>query len=98
MIAPHGGKLVHRTVDSPESERELRQEAKELRRFTLTGRELNDLALIAIGACSPLAGFMTSEDYRAVVPTMRLANGLPWSIPVVLAVDREEAPIAGSRS
>ncbi|MGA8100062.1 MAG: sulfate adenylyltransferase, partial [Candidatus Cybelea sp.] len=33
-----------------------------------------------------------------VVPTMRLANGLPWSIPVVLAVDRDEAPTPGTRA
>jgi sulfate adenylyltransferase len=98
MIAPHGGKLVHRAVDSPQADRELREEAKSLRSLPLTGRELNDLALIAIGACSPLAGFMTREDYENVVPTMRLANGLPWSIPVVLGVDREEAPTVGSRA
>jgi len=98
MIAPHGGKLIHRTVDSPEAQNALREEAKDLRSLTLTGRELNDLALIAIGACSPLAGFMTRTDYESVVPTMRLANGLPWSIPVVLAVDREEAPTVGSRA
>jgi sulfate adenylyltransferase len=33
-----------------------------------------------------------------VVSTMRLANGLPWSIPVVLAVDRDEAPTVGARA
>ena len=98
MSTPHGGKLINRTVASADAERELREEAKGLRSLTLTGRELNDLALIAIGACSPLAGFMTRDDYESVVPTMRLANGLPWSIPVVLAVDREEAPTVGSRA
>jgi sulfate adenylyltransferase len=97
MIAPHGGKLVHRTTDAPQVEDELREEAKSLRGLTLTSRELNDLALIAIGACSPLAGFMTREDYEPVVTTMHLGNGLPWSIPVVFAVGREEAPIVGSR-
>ncbi len=98
MSTPHGGKLIDRTVASPEAERELREEAKGLRKLTLTGRELNDLALIAIGAISPLTGFMTRADYESVVPTMRLANGLPLSIPVVLAVDREEAPTPGSRA
>jgi sulfate adenylyltransferase len=98
MIAPHGGKLIHRTVDSPQAEQELRDEAQSLRKLPLTGRELNDLALIAIGACSPLAGFMARDDYESVVPTMRLANGLPWSIPVVLGVAREEAPTVGSRA
>ncbi|HEX3671485.1 MAG TPA: sulfate adenylyltransferase [Candidatus Cybelea sp.] len=98
MIAPHGGTLINRTVDSPQVEAELRDESKGLRKLTLTARELNDLALIANGAFSPLTGFMTRKDYESVVPTMRLTNGLPWSIPVVLAVDREEAPVVGARA
>lgn len=98
MIEPHGGKLINRTAESPEAQNELREAAKGLRSFTLTGRELNDLALIANGAMSPLTGFMTRKDYDPVVTTMRLANGLPWSIPVVLAVDRENAPTPGTRA
>jgi sulfate adenylyltransferase len=98
MIAPHGGKLINRTVGSPQAELDLREQAKGLRSLTLTGRELNDLALIGNGALSPLIGFMTRKDYENVVPRMRLANGLPWSIPVVLAVAREEAPSVGSRA
>lgn len=96
MIAPHGGTLINRTVDA-QGERELREEAKGLRGLTLTGRELNDLALIANGALSPNTGFMTRKDYDRVVEEMRLANGLPWSIPVVLGADREEAPTTSSR-
>lgn len=98
MIAPHGGKLINRIADTPQAEQELREAAQGLRRLTLTGRELNDLALIGNGALSPLTGFMGRADYESVVPTMRLAKGLPWSIPVVLAVDREEAPTAGTRA
>jgi sulfate adenylyltransferase len=98
MIAPHGGKLVSRIAGSPQTELELREGIKGLRRLTLSGRELNDLALIGNGAFSPLTGFMTREDYEHVVISMRLEGGLPWSIPVVLAVDREEAPSAGTRA
>jgi sulfate adenylyltransferase len=98
MIDPHGGKLINRIADSPQAEQELREEAKGLRSLTVTGRELNDLALIGNGALSPLTGFMTRNDYESVVPTMRLANGLPWSIPVVLAAGREEAPTPGTRA
>lgn len=98
MIAPHGGKLINRTADSPQAETELREASKGLRSLTLTGRELNDLALIGNGALSPFVGFMTRKDYDPVVSAMRLANGLPWSIPVVLAVDRDEAPTVGARA
>ncbi len=98
MIAPHGGELINRIADSAQAELELREGSQGLPTLTLTGRELNDLALIGIGACSPLTGFMTRSDYEPVVTSMRLGNGLPWSIPVVLAVDREEAPGVGTRA
>jgi sulfate adenylyltransferase len=98
MIAPHGGKLINRIVGSPQAEKELREGVKGLRSLTLTGRELNDLALIGHGAFSPLTGFMTRKEYEHVVTSMRLLGGLPWSIPVVLAVDREEAPSLGTRA
>ncbi len=98
MIAPHGGKLINRVAGSAQAEAELREGSKGLPAITLTGRELNDLALIGNGAFSPLTGFMTRKDYDNVVSAMRLANGLPWSIPVVLAVDRDEAPSPGTRA
>jgi sulfate adenylyltransferase len=98
MIAPHGGKLVNRIADSPQAERELRERAKGLRALSLTARELNDLALIANGAFSPLSGFMTRKDYEHVVTSMRLASGLPWTIPVVLSIERDEALGEGTRA
>ena len=45
--------------------------------------------MLASGALSPLEGFMARHDYESVVDKMRLANGLPWALPVCLAVDRE---------
>src|SRR5512145_1495390 len=46
--------------------------------------------MLASGALSPLTGFMGKADYEGVVESMRLANGLPWALPVCLAV--AEAP------
>jgi sulfate adenylyltransferase len=54
---------------------------------TLTSREVSDLDMLASGALSPLEGFMGREDYERVVEEMRLASGLPWALPVCLAVD-----------
>jgi sulfate adenylyltransferase len=80
LIAAHGGELVDRTGERPE-------DLSGLEVITLTSRELSDLDMIASGALSPLEGFMAKEDYERVVEEMRLADGLPWALPVCLAVD-----------
>ncbi|MEM9772607.1 MAG: sulfate adenylyltransferase [Cyanobacteria bacterium P01_D01_bin.73] len=84
-IAPHGGVLINR-VASPEQKAEFLAQADSLPRVALDDRALCDLITIAIGALSPLEGFMGKADYEPVVTDMRLANGLPWSIPVTLSV------------
>jgi sulfate adenylyltransferase len=94
-IAPHGGRLIDRIARGADAEA-LRGRAARLPRLQLTARQLSDLHLIANGAFSPLTGFMGSRDYRRVVQEMRLANGLPWSIPVTLAVAADDAPAAGA--
>jgi sulfate adenylyltransferase len=81
LIAPHGGALVDRTGPRPD-------DVEQLEVVTLTSRELSDLDMLASGALSPLEGFMNQHDYERVVEEMRLARGLPWALPVCLAVDR----------
>jgi sulfate adenylyltransferase len=84
-IAPHGGQLINRLVSEPQRQ-EFLSKADFLPRVQLTERSLSDLELIAIGGFSPLTGFMNQTDYESVVMNMRLANGLPWSIPITLPV------------
>ncbi len=93
-VAPHGGRLVNRTAQGNEA-RELRARAGELRALHLSARQVSDLDLIANGAFSPLEGFMGRADYVRVVEEMALANGLPWTIPVTLAVSADVAPPVG---
>lgn len=87
---PHGGTLIDRFIGGEEAQ-QLSREAQSLTTIELTPRELSDVEMIAIGGFSPLTGFMTQRDYDPVVETMRLANGLPWSIPVTLSLSEEEA-------
>jgi sulfate adenylyltransferase len=89
-IAPHGGVLVNREVSGAERDA-LIARAASLPVITLDERQLSDLEMIAIGAFSPLTGFMGQADYTRVVGDMRLSNGLPWTIPVTLAVSAEVA-------
>lgn len=89
-IAPHGGHLINRIV-TPEQKQIFLDKADFLPRVQLDERATSDLELIAIGGFSPLTGFMEQADYINVVENMRLANGLPWSIPVTLSVSEEVA-------
>ena len=85
-IPPHGGTLVHRVLEDPAAARDLEGNARSLPAILLNDRQRSDLEMIATGAFSPLIGFMTREDYESVLHTMRLANGLPWPLPVTLAI------------
>jgi sulfate adenylyltransferase len=90
MIDPHGGELVD-LLARAEKREELVKEAGSLDSVSLTPRQAADLELLAVGGFSPLRGFQGSDDWRRVVDEMRLANGLPWSIPVTLATAADAA-------
>ncbi|MEI6914013.1 MAG: sulfate adenylyltransferase [Armatimonadota bacterium] len=86
---PHGGQLVNLLV-SREQAAELVREAAGLRSIQLSAREYSDVEMLSIGAFSPLTGFMAKADYEASRDNMRLANGLPWGIPITLSVGQGE--------
>ena len=90
VIRPHGGVLVDRMLRG-EVRDAVRERAGQMVQIQLGPMSLSDLELIAIGALSPLTGFMTQADYERCVGEMRLSNGLIWSIPVTLPVNTDLA-------
>lgn len=90
LVPPHGGQLKPLLI--PESERaEAIEKAKSLPSVRLTSRETSDLIMLAIGAFSPLDGFMTQADYKRVVNDMQMTDGTLWPIPITLSVPKEQA-------
>ncbi|MFZ3072930.1 MAG: sulfate adenylyltransferase [Thermodesulfobacteriota bacterium] len=89
-IEPHGGKLISRILEGKDRE-EAEKKAATLKKLPLNDREISDLEMIAIGALSPLEGFMKKDDYHSVMDTMTLKNGLPWTIPITLSTTKDEA-------
>jgi len=88
--APHGGVLVNRVLSGNALER-ARNDAKELMSITVDRDLVNDIENIADGIFSPLEGFMLEHDFANVLKRGRLANGIPWTMPIVLDVDEQTA-------
>src|SRR5258705_4558775 len=90
LISPHGGTLVNRVAKQADAESYTRQ-AGALPSLILSSREASDLELIAIGAYSPIDGFMGKADYESVRDNLRLADGTVWPLPVTLSANEEQA-------
>jgi sulfate adenylyltransferase len=89
-VPPHGGQLVSRVLRGALREAAL-ERAQSFPQVQLTRMAASDLEMIAVGAFSPLTGFMTKDDHDSVIDSMRLAGGLPWTLTVTLPVDEETA-------
>jgi sulfate adenylyltransferase len=87
LVEPHGGKLIDRIVAEKDIQA-LKNRAESLPKITMDARETADVELIAIGAASPLTGFLGRKDYDSVLGNMRLADGTVWSLPFTLAVEK----------
>ncbi len=90
LIAPHGGNLVNLLVYEDHAEA-LKAESQLFPSLTLTQRQACDLELLMSGAFSPLCGFMGKETYESVINDIRLPDGTPWPIPIILDVPKEFA-------
>jgi sulfate adenylyltransferase len=86
LISAYGGQLVNLFVPEGDLEAE-RAHANSLPSLRLTDRAVCDLELLAVGAFSPLDGFMGQDDYERVMEEMRLTNGMIFPIPITLPVD-----------
>jgi sulfate adenylyltransferase len=90
MILPHGGKLINRLADKQRKE-ELLNRVDSLPSIILDPDLISDLENIATGVYSPLEGFLNRDEFQSVLYQMRLTSDLPWTIPILIDVDREIA-------
>ena len=75
LVSPHGGRLLPLLVVEEERQEGLK-EAKIIPRVRLSSKEASDLIMLAMGAFSPLDGFLKKQDYESVMPQ---ANQRPTS-------------------
>ena len=82
ITKPHGGKLVNRIS---------KKDYSGLFSISISEDLANDVENIADGIFSPLEGFLGQQDFETVSSRGRLANDIPWTIPIVLDVDESTA-------
>jgi len=91
LVPPHGGTPLNPLL-VPEDAREAETtRAQTLKSVALTSREVSDLYMFAMGAYSPLTGFMGKNDWLSCCTEMRVSGGLFWPIPITLPVDQATA-------
>jgi len=90
MITPHGGTLVNRTMLQQELT-DACQEAEDLPRLFVSSGIANDVRNIAHGAFSPLEGFVSSQDFAAIIQSNQLTSGVPWTIPIILDTSERDS-------
>lgn len=85
---PHGGKLVNRVLTGEERDQAL-ERAKTLPTIMVDLEAVITLEMIATGVLSPNEGFMKEKDYKSVLTTGRLSNGIIWPVPLSFAPSGE---------
>jgi sulfate adenylyltransferase len=72
--------------------------APTLKSVQVSSRLVADLECLAVGAYSPVEGFMNKGDYESVLKHMRLESGAAWTLPITLPIDDEQLEsIRGSK-
>ena len=91
LVPPHGSGTVQPLL-LPETERaEEGKRAEQLRKIPLDSRSVSDVFMLAMGAYTPLDGFMGHDDWRGSCLDMKLTSGVFWPIPITLPVSKELA-------
>lgn len=82
---PHGNKLIDRFVVSD------KKNMQDMYTLQVSNELRNDIENIADGIFSPLEGFVGEGDFRSIVKSGRLNNGLAWTVPIILDTNEQEA-------
>jgi sulfate adenylyltransferase len=91
LVHPHGASQLNPLL-LPENERpDVLKRAEGLKKVPLSSRELSDLLMLAMGAYTPLTGFMGEADWRGCCVDMSTSDGVFWPIPITLSAAQDLA-------
>ena len=88
LVPPHYSQQVKPLLLLETERAEERKRAEKFRKIPLDSRTVSDLFMLAMGAYTPLDGFMGHDDWRGACLDMKLSSGVFWPIPITLSVDK----------
>jgi sulfate adenylyltransferase len=91
LVPPHGSRTLKPLLLPQAKRAAAAKKAGRLRKVFMSSRETSDFLMLAMGAYTPLPGFMGKADWRGCCKSMTLKNGLFWPIPITLSASRAEA-------
>lgn len=87
LVPPHGSDTVKPLLLPEAGRTEECNRADSLKLVPLDSRAVSDVLMLAMGAYTPLEGFMGHDDWRGACVDMKLTSGVFWPIPITLPVD-----------
>ena len=91
LVPPHGGNTLKPLLVAETERAEEIARAEKLSRVSLSSREVSDLFMLAMGAYTPLDGFMGEADWRGCCADMALSSGVFWPVPITLSCEQDIA-------
>ena len=87
IVEPHGGgELKPLLIPEARHAEELKR-AGHLNKVPMSSREVSDVLMLAMGAYTPIDGFMGKNDWHGTCTDMTLSNGIFWPIPITLSAE-----------
>jgi len=89
LVPPHGSKELRPLLLTGQALADEKKKAAKLKKVPMTTREASDLIMMAIGAFTPLDGFMGKDDWKSCCDDYQLpsAGKLFWPIPITLSAE-----------
>jgi len=81
LPAPHGGGLVYQVIPSF-------KDIKDHKILNVDIETLMDSEQIAVGALSPLTGFMNEDEIENVLENYKLNDGTSWPLPIFFQINK----------
>jgi len=91
LVSPHGRSTLSPLIAPKQKLAAVERHARNLIQIPMTSREKSDLLLMAMGAYTPIKGFLGEADWTNICANMRLDDGLFWPIPITLSVAKSLA-------